>query len=79
MQAGALSALKEHEDRFAGVDEDLGAALEKLGRGLEDYGTKLEQFVRSVDSQCGKAVTHLAGAIHELEEVVEAIGEKKNG
>ena len=62
---------EQHDGRFAGVDERLGAVAEKILRSNEAYQGSVTKFFTDLAKKLEEALGQLGGAIQELGEVAE--------
>ena len=68
---GLKLAWNQYENRFKGVDEGLGRAMEKMVSSLDANVQQISKYVTDVDQYLGSAANRIAQAIEDLGEVLE--------
>jgi ABC-type transporter Mla subunit MlaD len=66
------TAWQGYENRFKGVDESLGKALQGIVDNVRDNVQSMEKFVREVDQRLGAAVQTFGQSISELNDTAES-------
>jgi hypothetical protein len=62
-----------YEQRFKGVDESLGAVLDRIVENVGKNVELLATFMKTVDERLSSAVDKLGGGISELSEFAETV------
>jgi hypothetical protein len=57
--------------RFEGVDRELATVTRDLQDGLRGFAQQINELVKATNADLSKAVTHLDGAIRQLDETLE--------
>jgi archaellum component FlaC len=74
---GALTSMTQqwinYEQRFKGVDESLGAVLDRIIENVRKNVDILGTFMQTIDERMSSAVDKLGGGIEELSEFAETV------
>jgi hypothetical protein len=75
-QERLTAAWEDYATRFAGIDQALQRAFERLTEGVDGYTERIREFHAEVDANMSKAIQSLGSATVELGEVLEDIAPK---
>lgn len=65
---------RQYEDRFAGMDEALGAILTDLTQSAKAHSDVVKDLVMGLDSSFGKSLGQLSGVLGDLDDAIQAFG-----
>lgn len=74
-QSQVSKAWEDYRMRFVGVDENLGQAVDKLGRTFAEAHERLKSNVTDMDGKLGQAVTSLSSFVDPLTDSVESLND----
>lgn len=73
--AAARLAWSQYQERFEGVDEALSGAITQIVSAASSNAERINDYASKVDSNLGRAVDGLKGAVEQLDELPDAIRE----
>ena len=76
-QERTSEAWQDYRKRFEGLDDSLKAVFQEIDGGVERYTRTVGEFNREMDHNLSKAVESLGGAVNELHELVEELGDQR--
>jgi phage-related tail protein len=68
------SAVRDHQQRFEQIDQQLAGAFGVFVKGADQYRGHLQVFMRELDGHLDKTLGAIANGVDELAHVVEELG-----